>query len=77
LCRGALYIEAITREDWENDTVDETITDPRMFKHPASLYRRGLAAHFTELGGGVWLSHKAKLPVFALEGLVASKNIAD
>lgn len=67
LCSGALYVEAITREDWAQDTVDETLTDPRMFQHPAQLYRRGLAEGFTALGGGVWLSRQAQLPVFALE----------
>jgi predicted TPR repeat methyltransferase len=72
LSQGALYVEAITREDWEQDIVDETITDPRMFQHPAKLYRTGLAEGFTELGGGVWLSRRAELPVFALEGVDAS-----
>ena len=67
LSQGALYIEAVAREDWEQDIVDETLTDPRLLKHPAALYRRGLAESFTELGGGVWLSHKAELPLFALE----------
>lgn len=69
LCNGALYLEAITREDWAQDTVDETLTDLRMFQHPAQLYRRGLAEGFTALGGGVWLSRQAQLPVFALECL--------
>jgi SAM-dependent methyltransferase len=69
LCSGALYIEAVTKEDWERDIVDEALTDPRLFKHPAALYRRGLADGFTELGGGVWLSRQADLPVFALEGV--------
>jgi len=73
LSQGALYVEAITREDWEQDIVDETITDPRMFQHPAKLYRTGLAEGFTELGGGVWLSRQAELPVFALEGVDASR----
>jgi predicted TPR repeat methyltransferase len=67
LCSGALYVEAITREDWEQDMVEESLTDPRLFRHPAQLYRRGLAAGFKELGGGVWLSRRAQLPVFALE----------
>ena len=64
---GALYVEAVAREDWENDTVDETLTDPRLHQHPAALYRRGLAEHFTELGGGLWLSRQAEVPLFALE----------
>jgi predicted TPR repeat methyltransferase len=64
---GALYVEAVAREDFEQDIVDDTLTDPRLFKHRAQLYRQGLADGFTELGGGVWLSRKSDLPVFALE----------
>ncbi|MES2951390.1 MAG: class I SAM-dependent methyltransferase [Pseudomonadota bacterium] len=64
---GALYVEAVAREDWEQDIVDDELTDPRLFKHRAQLYRQGLTEGFMELGGGVWLSRKADLPVFALE----------
>ena len=67
LSRGALYVEAVAREDWEQDIVDENLTDPRLFKHRAQLYRQGLSDGFVELGGGVWLSRQADLPVFALE----------
>ncbi len=67
LGHGALYVEAVAREDWEQDTLDETLTDPSLHQHPAALYRRGLAADFKELGGGVWLSRQAALPLFALE----------
>ena len=64
---GALYVEAVAREDWLMDIVDETLTDPLMFKHPAQFYRRGLAHGYSELGGGMWLSRHAQVPVFALE----------
>ena len=64
---GALYVEAVAREDFEQDMVDEALTDPRLFKHRAQLYRQGLDEGFIQLGGGVWLSRKAELPVFALE----------
>ena len=67
LCQGALYLEAVTREDYENDTIDETLTDPRLLRHRAQLYRRGLATHFTQLGGGLWLSTRAEVPMFTLE----------
>jgi SAM-dependent methyltransferase len=67
LCSGALYVEAVAREDWEQGIVDENLTDGGMHQHPARLYRRGLSAGFTQMGGGVWLSQRAKLPVFALE----------
>ena len=67
LCRGALYLEAVTLEDYERGTIDEKLTDARQFRHRAALYRRGLARHFRDLGGGLWLSHGAQLPLFALE----------
>ena len=67
LCRGALYVEAVAREDYEADVIDDTLTDPRLFRHRAALYRRGLQEGFMELGGGLWLSRKAEVPLFALE----------
>lgn len=67
LCRGALYLEAVTREDYERDIIDEDLTDPRLFRHRAELYRRGLREGFTEVGGGVWLSRQCKVPLFELE----------
>ena len=67
LCRGALYVEAVTREDYERDIIDDELADPRLFRHRAELYRRGLQQGLTELGGGVWLSHKAELPLYELE----------
>lgn len=67
LSRGALYIEAVSHEDWERDILDETLTDPRLFRHRAALYRRGLSQGFIELGGGVWLQRDAEVPLFELE----------
>ncbi len=67
LCRGALYLEAVAREDYERDTIDEDLTDPRQYRHRATLYRRGLEPHFIDMGGGLWLSRQAQVPLFALE----------
>ncbi|MET4575503.1 class I SAM-dependent methyltransferase [Ottowia thiooxydans] len=67
LSQGALYIEAVSHEDWERETLDETLTDPRLFRHRAQLYRRGLSRSFNELGGGVWLNRDAPVPLFELE----------
>ena len=69
LSRGALYVEAVSREDYERDVIDEQLTDARLFRHRAELYRRGLRAHSRELGGGLWLSRQAEVPLFALEHL--------
>ena len=51
------------------DIIDEELTDPRLYRHRAELYRRGLQPHFKELGGGVWLSRQADMPLFELECL--------
>lgn len=67
LSQGALYIEAVSQEDWERDILDETLTDPRLFRHRAALYRRGLSQGFIELGGGIWLQREAEVPLFELE----------
>ena len=67
LSKGALYVEAVAREDYEQDIIDEDLTDNRVFRHRAELYRRGLREGFVELGGGVWLSRQAEVPMFALE----------
>ena len=67
LCQGALYVEAVSREDYEQDIIDEDLTDNRVFRHRAELYRRGLREGFVELGGGAWLSRQAEVPTFALE----------
>ena len=66
---GALYLEAVSREDWEQGILDEDLTDARMFRHRAALYRHGLDAGFSALGGGLWLSRQAEVPLFALEHL--------
>ncbi len=68
LCQGALYVEAATREDWERGAVDETLTDPQLFRHRAALYRRCLAVDFNPLSSGLWLKRQVQLPWFAQEG---------
>jgi predicted TPR repeat methyltransferase len=69
LSRGALYVEAVAREDYERDMIDEDLTDARQFRHRVALYRRGLREHMREMGGGLWLSRQANVPLFALEHL--------
>ena len=69
LARGALYVEAVSREDYERDVIDEDLTDARIFRHRVALYRRGLQPHARELGGGLWLSRQAEVPLFELEHL--------
>ena len=55
LCRGALFVHALTREDWR-DNCDRSQTDPDVYLHSGAWYRRQLGRHFENVGGGVFLS---------------------
>jgi 2-polyprenyl-3-methyl-5-hydroxy-6-metoxy-1,4-benzoquinol methylase len=66
LCRGALYFEAVTSEDWDS-VVDAEVSDPKQHLRPARWYRRRLEARFTHAGCGIWLSPRANCVLFALE----------
>ena len=52
LCRGAC-----TWRRWrarpESDIIDGDLTDPRLYRHRATLYRQGLEPHFTITTAGV------------------------
>jgi trans-aconitate methyltransferase len=67
LCRGALYLEAITSDDYESGVIDQRRTDASMQLRSAAWYRRALAPHFVSVGGGVWVAKRKKLALYALE----------
>ena len=54
LTRAALYVSALTREDWR-ENCDRTRTDRAVHLRPKDWYRRRLRARFNYLGFGVWL----------------------
>ena len=54
LTRAALYVSALTREDWR-DNCDRTRTDRDVNLRPGDWYKRRLKRHFNYLGYGVWL----------------------
>jgi trans-aconitate methyltransferase len=54
LTRSALYVSALTREDWR-DNCDRTRTDRDVHLRPGAWYRRRLERGFNYLGLGVWL----------------------
>ena len=54
LTRAALYVSALTREDWRANC-DRTRTDRAVHLRPGDWYRRRLRRHFNYLGFGVWL----------------------
>ena len=68
LCRGALYLSVLTQEDWD-ENCNRAKTDADVHKRSASWYRRRLAKHFQNLGGGLFLRNDSPLVVWELEQL--------
>lgn len=66
-CTGALYLEALTARDWR-ENCDRERTDGDVYKRTGAWYRRRLARHFVDCGGGVFVSRRAGVPLFELEG---------
>jgi trans-aconitate methyltransferase len=68
ICRGALYLEVLTREDWQHNC-DRRATDGRAHLRPAKWYRQRLARRFQACGGGLYAHHDSGAVLYALEGL--------
>jgi SAM-dependent methyltransferase len=68
LCRGALYLEVLTREDWQ-EHVDRRCTDGRVFLRNGTWYRKRLASNFRACGGGLFLHRDAPVVLYSLEAL--------
>ena len=66
LCRGVLYLEVLTAEDWR-DACDRRATDGAVYRRAVQFYRSRLAQHFTALGGGLFLNKRADIVLYALE----------
>jgi hypothetical protein len=54
LTSAALYISALTREDWR-ENCDRSRTDGSVHLRPGDWYRRRLRRRFNYLGFGIWL----------------------
>jgi SAM-dependent methyltransferase len=67
LTRAALYVSALTREDWRHNC-DRRRTDPAVHLRPGEWYRRRLRRRFRYLGFGVWLHMDASAILWDLEG---------
>lgn len=65
-CRGVLYFDALTLEDWQNN-VDQSRTDGDLELRAAAWYRRRLADRFTCVGAGLHLHEDADTILFELE----------
>ncbi len=52
MCRGFLYVEAVTARDLR-EVCDRSRTDVRVLARPARFYRSALGLHFETLGCGL------------------------
>lgn len=68
LSRGAMFLEVLTREDWDANC-DQDATDSHCYLREARWYATRLYKHFTNCGGGVYLSQRFEHHVYALDRL--------
>lgn len=67
LSRQALYLEALTKGDWENNA-DRSVTDGAVHLRTVARYRKLLTgAGFTPCGGGVFLAPGSNVVLYELE----------
>jgi len=66
LTRAAMYISALTHEDWR-ENCDRTRTDRAVHLRPGDWYRRRLKRNFRYLGFGVWLRKDVTAILWDLE----------
>jgi len=67
LCRGALYVDVPTREDFTEKTLELSNTDRDIHVRSVRWYRRILGKHFTSAGGGVFVPNRDRATLLALE----------
>lgn len=67
-CRGALYLEALTDQDWR-ENCDRSRTDGDVHLRSGAWYRERLRRDFTACGGGVFVHRSAGVTLFELEGM--------
>ena len=65
LCQGALFFDALTLDDWQS-VCDRSLTDDHCHIREGRWYRRRLAPAFTAVGGGIFISRRADIPIYEL-----------
>jgi len=62
----ALYVEALTRKDWE-EAADQSVTDGAVHLREGAWYRERLGEHFVAAGGGLFVKRDAGVVFYELE----------
>lgn len=68
LCRGALYFNALTKEDWEQNC-DQARTDSNVYMRTGDWYRHRLRKHFVNAGGGLFMKSDSPVVLWELARL--------
>lgn len=68
LSRGALYLEALTENDWKT-VCDQETTDGNTYLRTGDWYHQRLRKSFIPVGGGVFISRHADVPLYEMEML--------
>jgi SAM-dependent methyltransferase len=66
LCRGVLYVTALTRHDWL-ENCDQRRTDPDVHLRSGDWYRSRLLKAFRPVGAGFWIRRGAPLVTWEME----------
>jgi SAM-dependent methyltransferase len=66
LCRGVLYITALTKHDWF-ENCDQRRTDPDVHLRTGEWYRKRLLKSFRPVGAGLWIRRGAPLVTWEME----------
>jgi trans-aconitate methyltransferase len=66
LSRAAVYVSALTREDWRSNC-DRSLTDRAVHLRSGDWYRRRLRKHFRYLGFGIWTLKSVSAMLWDLE----------
>jgi len=67
-CRGAMYFNLLTRQDWE-ENCDQDRTNGDVFLRSSDWYLRRLRPHFVRAGGGLFVSRRSSTILWELEKL--------
>ena len=68
VCRGALYLEVLTKHDWD-ENVSQTRTDGDVYLREGRWYRERLRKSFRNGGGGLFFHRDADAVLYELEHL--------
>lgn len=66
MCRGLMYLEAITEADTQG-SVDPSLTDMRIHRRTGKWYRKMLKPHFRQVGAGLWAKRGGDVIFYELE----------